>query len=270
MIDYLSQTMLGQWFRCPEQFRRRWIEEEVIPPGIAARIGTGLHKGNETNLKAKMATGKDEPLSVVQDAARDGYVKACKEGGVFFPPEEIPSAKAQLAEGVDTTVALAGLYHKSLAPSVIPAAIERRITMQDDRLPVPFAGTIDVLTADNWWFDIKSAARKWGQGQADTAVQATLYNELIKEETGKYPERLSFEVFTKIKTPEHQSLVTVRIPEDYDALVARAAVMLRAIHAGIFQPAEAWHWLCSPKWCGYWYTCPFIPAHKKTLPKRSA
>lgn len=269
MIEFVSQTMLGQWFRCPEQFRRRWIENEIIPPGIAARIGTGLHKGNEVNCRAKIVTGQDEPLSVVQDAARDGYVKALQEG-VFFPPDEVPTAKEKMAEGVDTTVTLAGLYHKSLAPQVQPAMIERRILMEAPGLDVPFAGTVDVLTTDGWWFDIKSAARKWPEGRADSDVQATLYGELVRAETGKYPARLSFEIFTKTKEPAHQHIETTRQPEDFDALVSRSQVMLRSITAGIFPPAEVGHWLCSPKWCGYWYSCPYIPAHKKLLPKRSA
>jgi len=107
MIEYINQTILNAWSMCPERVRRRWIEGEIIPPGIAARIGSGVHKGAEVNHLAKIISGKDEPLDVIQDAARDGYMKSIQEG-VFFAPDEAASARKQLAEGVDTTVTLAG------------------------------------------------------------------------------------------------------------------------------------------------------------------
>ena len=196
MIEYVNQTLINSWSLCPERVRRRWIENEIIPPGIAARIGTGVHKGAETNHKAKIQTGKDEPESVVKDAARDGYIKAI-EDGVFFPPDEASSAKNQIAEGVDTTVNLAGVYRQSLAPKISPAIIEKTVLMSVKGFDYPFAGTVDVYTKDKWLPDLKTAARKWPENRAEASAQATLYNELIKHQTGEYPSKLSFEIFVK-------------------------------------------------------------------------
>ena len=47
MIDHISPSMLGLFCRCQEAFRRRYIEGIKLPPGIAACIGTGMHKGAE-------------------------------------------------------------------------------------------------------------------------------------------------------------------------------------------------------------------------------
>ena len=115
MIDYVNQTLINAWQMCGERVRRRWIEGDIIPPGIAARIGTGLHAGAEINHRAKLNTGVDEPLDVVQDAARDGYVKSL-DNGVYFPPDELFSAKRQLTEGVDTVTGLAAHPITSPAP----------------------------------------------------------------------------------------------------------------------------------------------------------
>ena len=38
MIAHLSVSQLGMFQRCGEQWRRRYLDEEVIPPGIAARV----------------------------------------------------------------------------------------------------------------------------------------------------------------------------------------------------------------------------------------
>jgi len=262
MIEYLSQTMLNQWARCPEQFRRRWIEGETIPPGIAARVGTGLHKGAEVNHRAKIVTGKDEPLSVIQDAARDGYVKAIQHG-VFLTQEEVPSAKKLLSEGVDSTVRLAKLYRESLAPKVRPILIEKTVYLVEPSLPVPFRGVIDVVSEGGWLLDIKSADKKWTESRAENDIQATLYGELVRSETGKHPNRISFEIFTKLKG-EHQSLETTRTPEDYRQLISRARLMLASIEAGIFPPATPGMSLCSRNWCGYWHSCPYISPRLKS------
>lgn len=269
MIEYINQTLINSWQICPERVRRRWIENEIIPPGIAARIGTGVHKGAEVNHKAKINTGKDEPESVVKDAARDGYVKAIEEG-VFFPPDEADSAKKQLSEGVDITVSLAGIYCGALAPKIRPAIIEKTVLMSIDGFDYPFAGTVDVYTEDKWLPDLKTAARKWPDKRAEASPQATLYNELIKHETGEYPDKLSFEIFIKTKEPYHQTIETSRRPEDFEALLQRVRLMMRMVEAGMFPPAEPGSWQCSPRYCGYWWSCPYIPAHKKTIPNKKA
>lgn len=268
MIEYINQTLINAWFLCPERVRRRWMLGDIIPPGIAARIGTGVHKGAEANHKAKQQTGKDEPLDVIQDAARDGYNEAIKEG-VFFPVEEMPSAKKQVSEGADTVVTLAKLYHESLAPSIMPKMVEETIELFDPEISLPFKGTLDVATVDKWMPDIKTSAKRWPEQKAHDSVQGTLYNQLYHSHTGEYPKKLSFEILTKTKTPVHQSIETSRTPDDWEVLLLRVQQMIASINAGIFQPAEPGHWTCSSRWCGYFWTCKFIPAHKKILPKRT-
>jgi hypothetical protein len=261
MIESITQSALGMWDRCGEQFRRRYIDDEIIPPGIAARIGTGVHKGAEVNHRAKKVTRKDEPLSVVQDAARDGYVKACQEG-VYFAPDDVAGAKKTLAEGVDVTTNLAKLYHSSLAPKIQPVIVEERIFLEVDALWLPFSGMADVYTEDDWLPDLKTADKKWPNGRADTEIQATLYNELLAARTGHYPVKISFEVFTKSKM-EHHSFETTRTPDDFLILVEKAKLMLKSIKAGIFPPAPPGSWVCDPRYCGWWHSCGFISRRLK-------
>jgi len=252
---------------CPEAVRRRYFLGDVMPPGIAAKIGTGVHEGAEVNHLAKIVTGKDEPLDVIQDAARDAYIRSIENYGIFFPIEERSTANIQMSEGVDITTDLAGVYHKSLAPLIMPEFVEKRFEMDVDGIDLPFTGTIDLLTTDNWLADLKTAARKWPQSKADNSIQCTIYREAVKRETGKPPDKMSFEVFTKTKKREHHSIVTTRTDEDFEFVVSRAKLMLQSIKAGIFQPCDPDSWNCNPKWCGYYWTCPHIPAHKKILPK---
>ena len=267
MLSSLHQSHMGMWSRCPEQFRRRYMEGEIMPPGIAARIGTGLHKGAEVGNLAKMA-GKEEPKDVVIDAAVDGYKKACRDG-VFFSPEEAPSAPRQINDGVDTTAKLAGLLHHSVLPKINPVAVEEHLVL-DAGLGIPFVGTVDWRDADpNRWGDFKTAARAWSTGKADSEIQPTLYPRLIEAHTGVLPTELEYHILTKTKEPKHQIVKTRRTDDDWRILLLRARMMLRQIAAGIFPPAGPGHWICSSKWCGYFWSCPHIPDWKKVLPKKT-
>lgn len=268
-ITTIRQSSLGMWENCPEQFRRRVIEGEIIPPGLAAHIGTGVHKGAEVNHRAKLVTGMDEPLSVIQDAARDGYVHAVHENKVYFPLDELPGARKATEEGVDQVTALARTYREELAPTIRPKLVEQWAELEVPGVPYPITGTVDLVDERNALIDIKTAARAWPQAKADDTPQATIYQQLVKALTGAPPSEIRFEVFVKTKTPKHQTVTTTRDDNDFTTLLERIKIMVKMIDNGIFPPAPSGSWVCSPKYCGYFYTCPHVPNSKKTLPKRS-
>lgn len=267
MIEYINCSLVSTGSMCMENLRRRYVERDWMPGGIDAKIGHGLHGGAEANHKAKKVTGVDEPLDVITDATRDKYVKSCKNG-VFFPREEAPTAKTQLSEGLDTAVSLSRLYAKSLAPKIQPELIEKEIYIQVVELPIPIRGTVD-LTADGgkWLPDLKTAKAKWPQHKADQSLQKCVYPKLVEHATGSVPKIFTFEVFTKTKIPKHHSVAAEIGPYDFQSFIDRAKVMMSMIYAGIFPPAEPGHWKCSPKWCEYWWSCRYVPAHKKILPR---
>ena len=263
MITSFRQSSLSTWEDCPERFRRRYIEGEIIPPGLAAHIGTGVHKAAEVNHRAKIKTGQDEPLSVIQDAARDGYVWAVKTNGAYFSPEDKPSARVQAEAGVDETVSLAGLYHAQIAPEIKPALVEKTVEVWVPKLDLPISGTIDVLDEAGTLIDLKTASKAWPADRAHHSPQATIYYKLVEAGTGKPPEEIRFEVLIKGNKSRRQTLFTDRNEEDFNALVSRLAIVYQMILAGIFPPAKAGHWICSPKYCGYWWTCKYISPFKR-------
>ena len=269
MISHLSVSQLGTFQRCAEQWRRRYLDEEVFPPGIAARVGSGVHKAAEINFKSKMQTGEDMPLDAVQDAAAEAYDKALSEG-VFFAPDEVPGAKAAMAQGKDDTVSLATLFRRELAPAIMPVLVEHRVTLEIPGVALPVVTILDCYTADRKLRDLKTSGRKWADDKAHTSPQPTLYRESVKEATGEYPEELLFDVLVNNKTPVLQTIPTSRTEEDLQILVRQFGIMTASIQAGIFPPAQPDHWCCSMKFCGYFFTCPHIPAHRKIMPKRSA
>ena len=268
MPDHLSISQLDMFSRCGEQYRRRYLDGEIIPPGIAARIGTGVHKAAETNWREKMRTGQDMPLDAVQDCAADAYDQALQDG-VFVPPDEAAGAKLAMAEGKDTVASLAALFRQELAPMITPALVEEKITINLPGVDLPVVTVLDLYTADKALRDLKTSSRKWGQDKADASHQPAAYREAVKQVTGEYPATLCFDVLTSGKAPALQTLQTQRGSGDTTILTRKFQLMCTSIKAGLFLPAQPDHWCCSMKFCGYYFSCPYIPAHRKILPKKS-
>jgi hypothetical protein len=255
-MEVITQSMLGMFLRCHHQFERRYLRGEIIPPGIAARRGSATHKAAQLNHEQKLHTQADLPVGDLQDAARDHYVRLIKDEGVFIPKDQIAEKDTLLAKGLDAAVRLTKLYRQSLAPAIQPVLVEEKLTL-DVGLELPLQGTIDVLTTDNWLPDLKTADKSKGPGEADHSLQLTLYAGLVAHHTGKWPARISLEILVNNKEPKLQSLTTTRGPEDWVNLLLRVKLLLAQIQVEIFPPCDPNSWICSPNWCGYFWSCKY-------------
>lgn len=254
MIESISQSMLGMFLRCPAQFERRYIIGEIIPPGIAARRGSATHKAAQINHEQKLQSKEDMIVNDLQDVARDHYVKLIKEEGVFIPKETVGEKEKLLAEGLDAAVRLTKLYREELAPSIYPVLVEQKLSI-DAGLDVPITGIIDVLTEDNDLEDMKTSDKSKPAGEAENSLQLTFYSGLVYHRTGKWPRKTNLRILVNNATPKLQTLESSRGPRDWERLIERIRFVLMQIRVGIFPPADPNSWSCTPKFCGYWFTC---------------
>lgn len=255
-MKYLTQSMIGTIQRCPQQFFRIYPNGERIPPGISARRGSSVHKGAEINHSYKLHAPDDLPLDMLQDAARDEYMRLVKNEGVFIPKEDVSSKDRLLNDGLNAAINLTALYHAEVAPSIHPAIVEEKIEL-DAGLPLILSGIIDVFTVDKWLPDLKTADKSKNQSFADSSVQLTLYAALIHHRTGNWPNKISYEVLVNNATAKLQSLKTTRGPADFTALLPRLDVICQQIFSGIYPPCDPGAWICSPKWCGFYNSCKY-------------
>lgn len=253
-VEFISQSMAGQFQRCPAQFEWRWIRGVVIPPGIAARRGSGVHKAAAVNHLQKIQSKVDCELDVMQDAARDEYMRLVKDEGVFIPEAQTTEKNKLLAAGLDAAVRLTELYANTLAPQIQPVMAEERLTV-DVGLSVPIAGTVDVLTEDDWLPDLKTADKSKSASEADTSLQLTMYAGLVAQKIKRWPKKVSLEVLVNTKEPKLQSLQAQRGPDDWKNLLVRLELILKQIELGLFPPCDPGAWICTPTWCGYYQIC---------------
>jgi hypothetical protein len=252
----ITQSMLSMFLRCPHQFERRYLKGEIIPPGIAARRGSATHKAAQLNHEQKLHCQTDLPVGDLQDAARDHYLTLIREEGVFIPKDQLRDKDKLLASGLDATVRLTKLYRESLAPAIQPLWVEEKLTLNAG-LDLPLQGTIDVLTNDNWLPDLKTADKSKGPKDADYSLQLTFYAGLVAHQTGTWPKKVSLEILVNNKEPKLQSLPTTRGPKDWGNLLLRVNFMIAQIETGLFPPCDPSAWICSPNWCGYFWTCTY-------------
>lgn len=255
-----TQSKINMFFRCAEQFRRRWIENDIMPPGISARVGSGVHHGAYVNHSQKIKTGMDEPMGVILDATRDKYIQLITEEGIYEPPGK-NGIRTRVNEGLEKSLKMAEIYCEEMAPRTFPIIAEERIEVEiGDNI---FSGIIDV--ADNKWMgDIKTTGKAFTQSQADSSIQATIYRELYKKHFGRPPYRISFEIFRALKTKaDYQQVFTYRDEGDFSTVLARVEIVEMAMVTGNFPPALPEFWGCHPEYCGYYFSCRYIPERLK-------
>ena len=169
--------------------------------------------------------------------------------------------KASVGAAKDTAIRLTDLYASRAAPTIMPALVESEFTIG---LPgeIELAGRLDVATVDGRVLDLKTRGRSMNQRDADSSVQLTMYAVGYRALAGKPPSGVGLEVLVDTSTPKHQRLVSSRSEGDIAALVARINALAKARSSGAFLPVEAGHWLCGPKYCGYWTSCPFVNSQR--------
>jgi hypothetical protein len=213
----LTQSMVGMFLRCPQQFERRYIKGEIIPPGVAARRGSATHEAIRMNHAHKVHAREDLPVAVLQDAARDEFVRLVKDEGIFMQPSDLPAKDKILNDGLNAAVRLTGLYHDEIAPEIMPVMVEERVEM-DAGLPLMLSGGIDCFTADKVLRDFKTSGKPKAVNAADESLQLTFYSGLLHHKTGAWPENISLDVLIDSQVPKYQQLLTKRgrrILQDY-------------------------------------------------------
>jgi len=262
VISEIHQSSLNMILRCGEQFRRRYLEGDIIPPSVAAARGTGVHKASQVNLRNKIRTKEDLPLADLLDAARDGYVNALKEG-VYLPKEDQPSKKRILNNGLEDALRCTRVYREKVAPNLDPKLVEEPFLINLN-LELPLAGTIDFVTVNNVLGDLKTSERSWSSTRAQEEIQPIFYSLAYEHLYGTRPRFLYFILLARRDKDGAPSSETWQVEDvevldkHYAALLAKISLMIRMLRAAVFPPALPTSWWCSERWCGYYTTCPYV------------
>lgn len=265
---HISVSQMEMLWRCGEQYRRRYMEGERILPGIALHIGTGVHAGAEVNFNQKIETHEDLPVSDIVDAAVSGFEVRYQSDGLALTDDEASQGLASVVGAAkDQLVQLAECHATEQAPDYQPTEVEHRSRIVFPNATHDLLAVTDLRDDQGRITDFKTAAKKKPKDEADKSVQLTVYSAAYQVDHGRPSTECRFDTVTKTKTPARQVLISHRTQADYVALLARVNSTIAAIAAGVFLPASTGAWNCSPKWCGYWASCPYVNSERKAKAK---
>lgn len=239
--ERLSPSALKEFQQCPESFRRKYLLNQWDRSSWSGVTGTALHRAQEVNLKLKMITGQ----VVSMDEINDLYVTAFreeveKEGGV----EEIDWwQKGELvtpAKALETGRKVNELYHKLVAPTLKPIALEQWFTIRIPGVIPSIHGKIDLLELGGGKIDWKFGNTSVATPRKDWLLQADIYN--LADETPFAWHSCSWA--GKIQTPVNAPalLVPAPSPEKRRATEETVRTLVRGIAAMYHQfgPEEPW------------------------------
>jgi hypothetical protein len=260
---HISFSQLNLFSNCAEAYRRRYILGEIIPAGVAALKGGGVHGGVAVNHRQKVQSGRDLPAKDIVEAAIAAFEEKRAKEGVSLTADELKvGLKPTLARAKDSTAQLADLYAEQSAPTIMPELVEQDVRVEVAGAEQDLLAVIDVATTDRRVIDFKTAKRAKAQKDADESLQLSWYAIAYRALKGIPPASLGLEVLIDTgKMLKHQALTTSRSLRDFEVLVARINAFLLSLKTGNFPPANVGHWLCAPTWCAYFNAgCPYVNA----------
>lgn len=254
----LSISALDTLSRCGEQYRRRYVEGERIPPGVAALVGRGVDRSVDKNLNHKIETQALLTVDELKDTARDAVIHEWDHGGVSLSADEVKTGvKTVKADAIDKSVRLAELHAVKAAPHLEPTHIQRKWRVELRNYPVDLVGVIDIQEGTNAVRDTKTSAKSPREDEAHLSDQLTLYALAGKVLDGKPPDKVALDYLVDTKEPKHVTRESTRTDEDFKVMLRRIEVAIHAIEKGVFVPARQTDWWCSRRWCGFFDTCPY-------------
>jgi|SRR5262245_52681384 len=249
--------------QCGEAFRRRYIEKEIIPPGVASVVGTATDKTVTKNLESKMIWDELLTIEEIQDAARDGLDQAWQWGVTLDEDERQKGVRRVKGEATDKTIRLSVLHAERKAPELRPTHVQRKWALELPGFPVDLVGTLDVQEGSETVRDTKTSRKSPPEDVAENSIQLTSYALGIKVIDGQAPQKVVLDYLIDIKMPVARTFEATRSDDDYRALLRRIETLCLAIERGVFMPVSPDHWMCCPKWCGYWSTCKYVRRPKQ-------
>lgn len=241
------------WADCPYAAFRRYVNGEILPPGIAALQGTATDAAVTLGCDTVIKTGKDAPLDDKKDLAATVFEKK-KSDHEIQKDDDIDFLKNQ-------TIKLVELHHKEIAPKIHPISTQEAIAVDQDGYIL--AGTIDITEEGGCLRDTKTSNRKYSDDAVSTKLQPALYSALYLSKYNSPSNGFAFDVLIKNVRPVAQIVTGVIGQKEINVLGRYIKNTLQeldtSLKSGVFRLAAPEHWRCasSGKWCAYLNTgCP--------------
>jgi len=260
ILATISASKLDTWERCRESWRRRYIEGEKVPPGVAIHRGRGPHFAAKVNFEQKVDSHRDLPVTEMVELAVEHFRESVGRGISFTREEDHVGHDVVVGRGVDSVRGLAELFAVKVAPKYQPLLVEKRFTLTLPSRGYKLNGVVDWIAEGDVVTDLKTSARKIKDVMVTRSPQLTAYALYHAGVFGHLPRKVRLEGLIDKEVPVLQTLESTRTRNDVALLLRRIDAMVAGVRSGTFGPAPFDSWKCDPRFCGFYSTCPYVPA----------
>ena len=244
-VSHLSVSSLNLYRRCPEAFKRKYIDHEREQPNgkmlLGGAAGAALAQHYARQLEALEAERGFSFSDVLDELS--GPVGGLSTADVldeFSAEWDLRAGREEVLWGSDAPGALKDsgiaalvVYHTLIAPGVVPVAVEREIELTWPDAPFTLTGYLDLETADGQVCDFKLTGQRWSQDKADAELQPTVYLAARRAE-GNPATGFQYHALIRTKKPNAEIVPTERTDRQLDLLTDRVFTIARSIE---------WRWL---------------------------
>lgn len=170
-IVHLSQSSIGMFNRCHEQFRQRYVLGNKEAPGESIVVGSFMHETLAWNYGEKILTGEDRPLSEALEYLHDQAIPHVleEEGGV-----ESIRWDTSLDTARDDSERITSAYYQTVVPRIQPLGVEERFELWLEGIHVPLIGYLDTREQERV-IDTKTGKQVSTKVKPSWALQGKLY-----------------------------------------------------------------------------------------------
>jgi len=242
---YLSPSQIDMYLRCPMQYKLRYVDGKISPPGIALVEGSSHHEALATNNSNKIKTGEDLKESDVVDAFAASFEKRKTE----IEDWEGESTDDVIGRGRKMIKA----YMNDFAGQFRPVKQEFDVTAKVGDVEVRGITDASGAVKDRPTIvDYKTVSRSKSQAELESSLQLSFYA-MVESETGDTDFDVGYVNLLKSGKVNPQFI-------GYDAkrvkwFRAVALSVANAISLGNFPLTAPDSWGCSERFCGYWRQC---------------
>ncbi len=288
---------------CGVRFEFRYVKGIKIAPNAFMLAGKGTDRGVTADLTNKIDKGEllqlSELTDIVSQAVKD---ESTKEDIQLDEEEKSKGLQQVIGDTQDKAVRLIKVHHGDVAPTIKPAAVQRKFSIDMDsylrgrarqlydeaekttpyykkilesqaralnalaKRGVDFVGEIDIFERDDGTTairDTKTTAKTPTEDAALKSEQLTAYALASHVLDGQLPKYVALDYLVDLK--REQKAVTRKSERDMEAIevfLRRLTNAIHVLHTGIFVPASPNDWHCSERYCGYWNICPMVQKRK--------
>lgn len=250
----LSVSSLALFWRCPQRWQRRYIDQQREPQSAPMVVGKAVGAAITQHYAAQLGGGclsaKD-----ADDICLAEFDESAAAPTVDFAGDAPDVLREQGREALRA-------YLTELAPGVRPVSVERRVELRFDGAEWAFVGYLDVEDEAGAVIDVKVGAKHVNEARAASDPQPSAY--LLARLTEARPAmRFEFHSVRRgaVRSGERCRVVAAeRTPVQLAALAERIAATARQVaeceRTGDWPLSSPDGWWCAPGQCRHWQQCP--------------